>query len=116
MPGSPRDDAEWELVWRQADDEFLIESGKDHLWQNLLSRRPGFARFTQICCEAHRRGKPELLQRALARLTCTPSGEAMQVLLRSLDGLMSAVTLAGRRSRSCPGGKRGCCWICCASG
>jgi hypothetical protein len=28
MPGSPSDDADWERVWRQADDEFLIESAK----------------------------------------------------------------------------------------
>ena len=68
MPGSPKDDAEWERVWREADDEFLTECAKDHLWQDLQSPRPGFDRFTQICREAHRRGKPELLLNAVERL------------------------------------------------
>jgi hypothetical protein len=68
----------WEKAWREADDEFLTESGKDPLRQDLQSP-PGtvFGRFTQICREAHRRGKPELLLRALERLTPirTASGE-----------------------------------------
>ena len=98
MPGSPKDDAEWERVWREADDEFLTECAKDHLWQDLQSPRPGFDRFTQICREAHRRGKPEILLRAVERLAPirTASGEDMRVLLRSLDGLISAVILAGQ--------------------
>ena len=62
-----KDDVEWEKVWREADDEFLTESAKDHLWQALQSPQPGFGRFSQICREAHRRGKPELLLRALER-------------------------------------------------
>jgi hypothetical protein len=59
MPSSPRDDAEWERVWREADDEFLIESAKDHLWQNfiltvaenvfVLSRQVP-STFTGVCC------------------------------------------------------------------
>ena len=100
MPGSPKNNAEWERVWREADDEFLVESAKDHLWQNLQSPRPGFGRFTQICREAHRRGKPQILLRAVERLAPirTASGEDMRVLLRSLDGFISAVILAGRRS------------------
>jgi hypothetical protein len=98
MPGSPKDDAEWERVWREADDEFLTESAKDHLWQNLQSPRPGFDRFGQICREAHRRGRPEILLRAVERLAPirTASGEDMRVLLRTLDGLSSALTLAGQ--------------------
>jgi hypothetical protein len=98
MSGSPKDDAEWERVWQEADDEFLTECAKDHLWQNLQSPRPGFGRFAQICREAHRRGRPELLLRALERLTPirTASGEDMRVLLRVLDGLSSALTLAGQ--------------------
>ena len=98
MPGPPRDDAQWEKVWREVDDEFLIESAKDHLWQNLQSPQPGFNRFSQICREAHRRGKPELLLRAVERLAPirTASGEDMRVLLRSLDSLKSAVILAGQ--------------------
>jgi hypothetical protein len=68
MPGSLRDDAEWERVWRQADDEFLTECAKDHLRQNLQTPQPGFNRFSQICREAHRRGKPELLRQAIQRL------------------------------------------------
>jgi hypothetical protein len=77
MPDSPRDDAGWERVWREADDEFLTESAKDHLWQGLQSPQPGFNRFSQICREAHRRGKPELLMHAVQRLAPirTASGE-----------------------------------------
>jgi hypothetical protein len=73
-------DAEWERVWREADDEFLIESAKDHLWQNLQSPQPGFNRFSQICREAHRRGKPELLLQAGQRLVPvrTASGEDLR--------------------------------------
>jgi hypothetical protein len=93
-----RDDVEWERVWRQADDEFLIESAKDHLWQNLQSPRPGFARFTQICREAHRRGKPEPLMQAVQRLVPvrTASGEDLRGLLRALEGLMSVMIPAGQ--------------------
>ena len=77
---------------------FLTECAKDHLWQDLQSPRPGFDRFGQICREAHRRGKPELLLRAVERLAPirTASGEDMRVLLRSLDSLTSAVILAGQ--------------------
>src|SRR6516164_7989334 len=80
------------------DDEFLTESGKDHLWQDLQSPRPGFDRFAQICREAHRRGRPEILLRVLERLVPiqTASGEDVRMLLGSLDGLMTAVTLAGQ--------------------
>jgi hypothetical protein len=98
MPGSPRDDAQWEKVWREADDEFLTESAKDHLWQNLQSPQPGFNRFSQICREAHRRGKPELLMHAVQRLVPvrTASGEDLRDLLRSLEGLMSGMIPAGQ--------------------
>jgi hypothetical protein len=44
------------------------KGAKDHLCQNLSSPQPGFNRFSQICREAHRRGKPELLLRAVERL------------------------------------------------
>jgi hypothetical protein len=100
MPGSPKDNAEWERVWREADDEFLTECAKDHLWQDLQSPRPGFDRFTQICREAHRRAKPEILLRAVERLAPmrTASGEDMRVLLRSLDSLTSATLWPARRS------------------
>ena len=100
MPGSSKADAEWERVWREASDEFLTASAQAHLWQGLQSARPGFGRFTQICREAHRRGKPEILLCALDGLVPirTASGEDMRVLLRSLDGFISAVILAGRRS------------------
>jgi hypothetical protein len=67
---------------------------------SFTCNRPGsdFGRFTQICREAHRSGKPELLLRALERLVPIrpASGEDMRVLLRSRDGLMSALTLAGQ--------------------
>jgi hypothetical protein len=98
MPGSPRDDGEWERVWREADDEFLIESAKDHLWQNLQSPQPGFNRFSQICREAHRRGKPELLLQAVQRLVPvrSASGEDLRGVLRALEGLMSAMIPAGQ--------------------
>src|SRR5215471_92353 len=98
MPGSPKDNAEWERVWREADDEFLTECAQDHLWQDLQSPRPGFDRFGQICREAHRRGKPEILLHAVERLAPirSASGEDMRVLLRSLDSLTSAVILAGQ--------------------
>ena len=93
-----KDDVEWERVWREADDEFLTESAKDHLWQALQSPQPGFGRFSQICREAHRRGKPELLLRALERLVPirTASGEDIRVLLGSIEALINAVTLAGQ--------------------
>ena len=109
MPGSPRDDAQWEKVWREADDEFLIESAKDHLWQNLQSPRPGFNRFSQICREAHRRGKPELLMEAVQRLVPvrSASGEDLRFLLRALNGLINAVTLAGREIVKLSGQKDG---------
>jgi len=98
MSGSPRDDAEWERVWREADDEFLTESAKDHLWQNLQSPQPGFNRFSQICREAHRRGKPELLMHAVERLVPvrSASGEDLRGLLGALEGLMSAIIPAGQ--------------------
>jgi hypothetical protein len=98
MPGSPRDDAQWEKAWRKADDEFLTESAKEHLWQNLRSPQPGFNRFSQICREAHRRGKPELLLHAVQRLVPvrTASGEDLRVLLRAVEGLMSAMIPAGQ--------------------
>jgi hypothetical protein len=98
MPGSSKDDTEWERVWREASDEFLTAIAQAHLWQGLQSPRPGFGRFTQICREAHRRGKPEILLCALDGLAPirTASGEDMRVLLRSLDGLSSALTLAGQ--------------------
>ncbi|HKD45161.1 MAG TPA: hypothetical protein VKD24_05845 [Candidatus Angelobacter sp.] len=98
MSGSPRDDAEWERVWREADDEFLTESVKDHLWQALASPQPGFNRFSQICREAHRRGKPELLMQAVQRLAPvrTASGDDLRGLLRVLEGLMSAMIQAGQ--------------------
>jgi hypothetical protein len=60
-----------------------MESAKAHLWRCLQSPQPGFFCFAQICREAHRRGKPELLVCALKRLVPirTASGEDMRVLL-----------------------------------
>jgi hypothetical protein len=109
MPGSPSDDAGWEKVWREADDEFLIESAKDHLWQNLQSPQPGFNRFSQICREAHRRGKPELLMQAVQRLVPvrTASGEDLRFLLRALEGLMGAIIQAGQAIVKLSGQKDG---------
>jgi hypothetical protein len=34
----------------------------------MQSPQPGFSRFGQICREAHRRGKPDLLMHAVQRL------------------------------------------------
>jgi hypothetical protein len=95
MPVSPK---EWERVWHQAGDEFLIESAREHLWRNFDSPEPDFARLAQICREAHRRGRPELLRRVLERLAPirTASDEDLRVLLGSLNGLMSVLTLAGQ--------------------
>jgi hypothetical protein len=79
MPGSPRDDAQWEKVWREADDEFLTES------------------------------VPELLMQAVQRLVPvrSASGEDLRFLLRALNGLISAVTLAGREIVKLSGQKEG---------
>jgi hypothetical protein len=86
---------------------FLMASAQAHLWQGLQSPRPGFGRFTQICREAHRRGKPEILRCALDGLVPirTASGEDMRVLLRLLDGLSSALTLAGQEMAVRPAGR-----------
>src|SRR5262249_44042651 len=60
MPGSQRDYARWEKVWREADDEFLTESAKDHFngtrlfaktscfWQPLArpEETPYYSRFS----------------------------------------------------------------------
>ena len=79
MPGSPRDDAQWEKVWREADDEFLTES------------------------------VPELLMQAVQRLVPvrTASGEDLRVLLRALEGLMGAMIPAGQAIVKLSGQKEG---------
>jgi hypothetical protein len=98
MPHSPADDAAWEQVWRESTDDFLIESARNHLWQCLHSPQPGFGRLAQICREAHRRGKPELLLRAVESLVPirTASGEDVRALLRAIAELRSALILADR--------------------
>jgi hypothetical protein len=64
----------------------------------LQSPQPGFNRFSQICREAHRRGKPELLMDAVQRLVPvrTASGEDLRFLLRAFEGLISAMIQAGQ--------------------
>ena len=96
MPVSSK---QWERVWRQAGDEFLIQSASDHLRRNLASSEPDFDRLTQICREAHRRGRPELLMRALEQVAPirTVSGEDLRVLLDVVDALSGVLAEAGRR-------------------
>jgi hypothetical protein len=76
----------------------LAESAKVHLWQFLQSPQPGFQRFAQICREAHRRGKPELLLHAAETLTParTATDQDLRVLLRSHAELRAALVAAGK--------------------
>jgi hypothetical protein len=55
--------------------------------------------LTQICREAHRRGRPELLMRALEQVapSRTVSGEDLRVLLDVVDALSDVLAEAGRR-------------------
>jgi len=55
-------------------DEELEESAAAELWADLLSPDPAFRSFALRCKEAHRRGKPEILKRVLARLVPPPAG------------------------------------------
>jgi hypothetical protein len=108
MPPSPADEVDWERVWRESDDDSLTESAIVHLWQCLQSPQPGFGRFTQICQEAHRRGKPELIMRAVAAMTPirTASGENVRILLRQMAELRAALVLAGKEIVKLNFGKR----------
>jgi len=108
MPASPIDEAAWEKIWRESDDDSLTESANVHLWQCFQSPQPGFGRCTQICREAHRRGKPELIMKAVAAMTPirTASGEDVRVLLRQMAELRAALILAGKEIVELNFGKR----------
>jgi hypothetical protein len=95
---SPAEDASWERVWRESTDEQLAEAAKSHLWQCLQSPEPGFSRLAQVCREAHRCGKPELLMRAVEVLAPvrTADGEDVRVLLRVIERLTDALSMAGK--------------------
>ena len=69
MIGGPKSDDLSHLT----DDE-LEESAAAELWADLHSPDPVFRSFALRCREAHRRGKPEILQRAVARLVPPPAG------------------------------------------
>jgi len=83
------------------------KSVKVHLWQCFQSRQPGFSRFAQICREAHRRSKPELIMHGVASMMpIRAASGGTCVLLRQLAELSAALIVAGKEIVKLNSGQR----------
>ena len=95
-------------VLRDLSDEELEKSASAQLWADLHCPDPRFHEFALRCAEAHRRGKPEILFRAIARLVPTRvvGGPHLMDLLASHSELRAALIEAGRELVRLDFGKR----------